>query len=196
VRLAFTKYAEGIYRDLDIAKMLNAAGYRSRGKRASIPFQKDTVRDMLRKVFYTGQVSYKGELFPGRHPAIVSHELWDKCQAVRRAYALQPLAPRANTRTYPLAGLIHCAECKRPHRGTELRQMRFHHAPDRQHDGHCGQPATLPAVIMEDKAAEALMQIKLPDEWQTAILDNTKAGADPKTTERKRARIAQKTKRA
>lgn len=58
------------------------------------PFTCSAVREILSRIFYTGQVPYHGTteqgiklrrrqmtaLVPGQHPALISHELFDRCQ--------------------------------------------------------------------------------------------------------------------
>ena len=63
------------------------------------PFTRSTVREILARVFYTGQVPYHGTnargtklkrrnisvLVPGQHPALVSQQLFDHCQQIARS---------------------------------------------------------------------------------------------------------------
>ncbi|MHB1417636.1 MAG: recombinase family protein, partial [Chloroflexota bacterium] len=53
--LAFEERAKG-KTDLQIAKLLNAKGYRTTGNRGKNRFTKDTVRVMLRNRFYLGEL--------------------------------------------------------------------------------------------------------------------------------------------
>jgi site-specific DNA recombinase len=62
------------------------------------PFTRSTVREILARVFYTGQVPYYGTdargtklkrrnisaIVPGQHPALISQELFDRCQIIAR----------------------------------------------------------------------------------------------------------------
>ncbi|MBP8973536.1 MAG: recombinase family protein [Anaerolineae bacterium] len=102
--MVFEAYSTGRYTDAQIAELLNREGYRTTGNWGERPFTKDTVNRLLRNVFYLGHVKYKGELLAGQHPALISQELFDKCQEVwgrgaskRRAYGHQ-------RRVYVLAG--------------------------------------------------------------------------------------------
>ena len=53
-------------RDREIAKALNAAGYRTSGNRGANPFSKDTVRRILTNRFYLGELpDGKGGWLPG-----------------------------------------------------------------------------------------------------------------------------------
>jgi hypothetical protein len=54
--MAFTEYSTANFGDNDIARKLNAAGYKSKTGR---PFSKDTVRDLLQNRTYIGEVKYQ-----------------------------------------------------------------------------------------------------------------------------------------
>ena len=63
---------------------------------------------LLRNSVVTGRVPYKGQFYPGQHPAIVSEELFNHVQK------LLTEEPRRAPQPYqhlPFAGLIHCEEC-------------------------------------------------------------------------------------
>jgi len=136
VQRAFELSVTGRYTDRDIAGRLNRepvqyAGqdYRCRPKRrpgdvrrfGAPVFGKDTVREILVRVFYTGVVPYYGTqangqkrkrrgavaLYPGQHPALVSQELYDRVQAARslRSSARQVPARTKRHYVYPLSGL-------------------------------------------------------------------------------------------
>ena len=91
----FERYATGKYSDMQITEWLNTKGlYTNRGH----PFGKDTVRDMLCNAYFAGKIRYRGmsvrpkgvsfrstppKVITGQHEAIISEELWQRCQAVR-----------------------------------------------------------------------------------------------------------------
>ncbi|MCL7453306.1 MAG: recombinase family protein, partial [Anaerolineae bacterium] len=69
VQLAFSHYATGEYSDGQIARLLNehcngsGIGFQTKGRRGRCEpgqFNKDSVRDLLQNVHYTGQVAYYG----------------------------------------------------------------------------------------------------------------------------------------
>ena len=78
------------------------------------PFTKSTVRCLLTNAIYAGQVKYRGEIYPGEHPAIIDPALWEEVRAEftarerRRSDVI-----RANQKA-PLAGLLFCKSCERP----------------------------------------------------------------------------------
>ncbi len=82
VELAFREYATGKYTDREIARLLNAAGFRSK---TGAPFCRDMIRPMLKNRTYLGMIRYtsykkqangrrdksiQSEWFPGKHEAL------------------------------------------------------------------------------------------------------------------------------
>ncbi|HWX49969.1 MAG TPA: recombinase family protein [Roseomonas sp.] len=86
-----------------LALALRQEGVRTKTGR---PFDKGTVYRLLHNRVYVGEVTHKGQVFPGEHEPIVSQALWD------RVHALLQESPRAranqNRRQSPalLRGLI------------------------------------------------------------------------------------------
>lgn len=179
VQLAFEKYAIGQYSYNDIARVLNEAGYRpkGRGKRALPLFSKDTVEDILKNRFYLGEINYKGEWYPGIHEPLISAELFDACTAVRQRRSKRhgTTAP-ATSRVYILTGIGRCARCGEHLRGTysSCSQRRYYRDPSRQKAGACDQ-----RQIRADEAEAALGTflggLQLPENWQQQVLARVQA---------------------
>ena len=82
VRKCFDLYSSGKYTYDELADMLNKRGFlTSKGK----PFCRQNIYCMLKNQVYIGQIVYKNEIYPGRHEAIISRELWDRVQQIRRS---------------------------------------------------------------------------------------------------------------
>ena len=198
VVLAFERYAEGISTDLEIARLLNRTGYRTGSKRGPQTFSKDTVKAMLQNRFYVGQVKYKDELFTGQQPALVSMDVFERCQTVRRRLSRRPRRPNPKARTYPLSGLIFCADCRRALRGQMLvsNTVRYYRDVAADHDQPCPNRRTLRAEPLEAEVAGLLMAIRLPESWKMQIVNQAAAGFSPDESERRRARAEEKLRRA
>ncbi len=196
VRLAYEWYASGEYSDGQIAEKLNGyrhvlpdgttAHFRSKGRNGRskpAPFGKDSVRDILQRVFYTGVIAYRAgedtrynrrhppEVFPGQHPPLVSETLFRRCQEVR---ALLRHHPRRHAdypnRLYLLSGVLRCAHCKRKMRAQAGHGNRYYQDTTRtQRTGHCDQPM-VHADEIEEKVARILMDLKLPEDWREKVL--------------------------
>lgn len=134
VNLIFELYETGKYSTLGVAEFVNESSYtledgaeiryRQRGKRgkpnAKREFTKEFVRSVLNNIFYTGQVAYFSgqkrrilkEVYPGKHPSIVSQETFQKVQEVRGTLYKNARAKKGHSiRLYPLTGILHCASC-------------------------------------------------------------------------------------
>ena len=127
VRLMFQMYAAGDGA-ATICKALNDAGVRPR--QADI-WRPPVIYRILDNPHYVGLVRYdfrkqqrvvvdgevrkqrasrkNAQLFPGRHPALVSQELWDAVRAARASRHLPPVRSHLDIQN-PLAGLVYC-EC-------------------------------------------------------------------------------------
>jgi DNA invertase Pin-like site-specific DNA recombinase len=124
-------YATGRYSDNDIARHMNAMGWRTRQGR---PFSKDTIRMMMLSPFDAGLITYRGlsqerftpagkparrprseaQYFPGQHEAIITMELYEQCQAARARLGRGLVGRRPDEpHIYLLDRLAICASCRR-----------------------------------------------------------------------------------
>ncbi|MCJ7432121.1 MAG: recombinase family protein [Anaerolineales bacterium] len=114
--------------------------YHQRGrhgkKNARRELNRDFVRGVINSIFYTGQVPYySGQkhgtlkaVYPGKHPAIISQETFQKVQEVRTLLYKNVRAKKGGPiRLYPLTGILHCASCGWSMRGTSTKG-RFYYA--------------------------------------------------------------------
>jgi site-specific DNA recombinase len=136
--LMFELGMTGKYSTLQIAEFLNESvythadgttmKYRQRGKtgkdkgkgKPKHEFTKEFVRGVLNNIFYTGQVAYYSgqkrrvlkDVYPGKHPALISQETFQKNQEVRKTLYKNARAKRGwPIRLYPLTGIMRCASC-------------------------------------------------------------------------------------
>ncbi len=70
-------------------------------------FSRAKIHQILRDRAYIGEVRYRGEWYPGNHPAIISRTLWDRVQALlgSKVYRSHDLAYGGN--------LVRCGHCGR-----------------------------------------------------------------------------------
>jgi site-specific DNA recombinase len=86
VELIFTLYATGCYSDATMRDELHGRGLTFLDPKTGnqIPFQRDSVGNILTNPFYIGMVSYKGVVRAAKHPPLISRDLWDAVQAIRQ----------------------------------------------------------------------------------------------------------------
>jgi hypothetical protein len=105
LQLAFRLAAAG-ESDREVARALNAAGYRTTGNRGQNPFQKGTVAEILTNRFYWGELPVYEQLgngsgtarpvqvgwTPGKHAAFegFDEELWERVQRTREKNRWRP----------------------------------------------------------------------------------------------------------
>jgi len=178
--LAFTCYSQGNVSDNDVAVVLNEAGYRTSGNWGERLFEADTVRPMLQNRFYLGEVQYKGQWMPGRHPAIIPPSLFEKCQQVRAARRGRTVRGTSRKRTYPLSRLALCARCGQPMRG-QANHANERYYRDPQRSLHTCDQKMVPAEKAERQIVEYLANITLPDDWRERVMQLSQL--DPQETE-------------
>lgn len=71
------------------------------------PMPKNTVTKMLHNPTYAGKIVYAGQVFDGKHEAIVTNELWQAVQATLPKGVDKP-RPQRQHYDYLLSGLIRC----------------------------------------------------------------------------------------
>ena len=147
VKMVFDWYASGHMTGRMIAKKLNGMSIalpegnvvpiRSKGKLGrSEPnaFGRDLVRDMIKRIVYTGKLPYHGVdengrhrkrsdvayLFPGHHIPLVDEATFVRAQEIRVLNGAIFSSKDKNhpRRVYPLTGILHCSRCGASMRGS------------------------------------------------------------------------------
>lgn len=95
----------------DITEELTILGLTSRAShsRPAKPIEAKELSRMLRNPYYCGFVTYRGELFAGRHPSIISQELFDAVQQVLEVRGVA--GERRRTHHHYLKGSLFCGHC-------------------------------------------------------------------------------------
>ena len=111
VKRIFEEYARG-ERAKDIIDRLNADGYKTAQKGK---FNKNSIRRILQNEKYIGVYAYKDIRVENAIPAIVSRDLFDKCQKLVEQHHRAPAASR-NT-NFLLTAKLFCGKCGEPMTG-------------------------------------------------------------------------------
>lgn len=111
VRRIFEEYAKG-ERAKDIIDRLNAEGFRTATGR---PFSKTSLPLILRNEKYLGTYIYKDIRVENAFPAIVTRDLFDKCQALLTRHHRAPAAARDTN--FLLTSKLFCGKCGEPMTG-------------------------------------------------------------------------------
>jgi len=193
----FRRYARGKYSYTELAQWINDAGHRTRSGRR---FSKDTVADMIRNPFYKGCIVYRrgsrdqeeGELFPGKHEAIVSAELWDECERVRRKRKGAPRTFQPKYRVYLLNGIVTCDVCGRKLRAQGSGAHLYYREMSAQR-GFVDCPSVHKGVrteVVDGQVGAIFRRLRLPEDWQGRLTNLVEDdSADQRTLERRRKRL-------
>ena len=76
-----------------------------------LPFTKSNLLGLLGNVAYTGQVNYKGTIYPGEHPAIIDREVWRRAQELLRYNGRSGGKGVRNKHGALLKELMRCVPC-------------------------------------------------------------------------------------
>lgn len=185
--------------DIQVTHELNRRGFRtnrkyhkhsdSRNTGGPKPFCKETVRTMLQNPFYMGFVHYKGQLIPGKHPALVDRQLFDAAMKVRQQLRRTNGATPHKKRFYLFTSLIRCAKCGYVMRGRthEYKGKEERHYVDigREHSVKCDQ-SWIVADDIEQQIEKYIRQIRLPKPWIDRIVQLATATEQSQEDERKR----------
>jgi len=178
VKTAFELYQSGIHSDVAIAEKLNQMtftlpdgmqqAYRQKGipgRKVPRAYTKDFVRGLLSQIFYTGKVAYYGKgrkrkieaLFPGKHPPLISDEIFRTVMEIREAVKRIPAGKNNHPRRiYPLTGIIFCEACGWPMRGNLQRSnFAYRDAGQVERHGICCQ-RTVRAIPLENRVIELI----------------------------------------
>ena len=110
IRMAFALYATGSYTLEELSDALADRGLRTRpGRYAAGPVSKSKLANMLSDRYYLGYITYQGEEFAGRHPRLVSPELFEEVQAVREQRSGAGIRHRRYH--HYLKGSLWCGKC-------------------------------------------------------------------------------------
>lgn len=111
VAWAFEQYATGQYSIAQLTTLMEEQGLTMRASpsRPERPVNKSSLAAMLRNPYYTGVMRYKGQLFVGRHQAIISKETFLKVQEILDMRNRD--GDRDTIHFHYLKGLLACGQC-------------------------------------------------------------------------------------
>ena len=158
--------------DREIARTLNAAGYRTAGNQGNRLFSKDTVRGLLTNRFYIGEISDgNGGWINAKHDRLIPIELFDAAMAARSRNRHNPAKnTRADTHVSSLSGVARCYQC-----GATLRTMRNRGVArlvcnTRLKRGECSQKSAR-LDTYEAQLQDYLQAFHIPDDYREKLLD-------------------------
>ena len=112
ITFAFERYATGRYSIAQLRDLLTEHGLTTRPSpsRVAQPLSISRLATILRNPYYTGVIRYKGELFIGRHEALVTKETFLKVQEILDQRKRK--GDRDLVHFHYLKGLLQCGRCQ------------------------------------------------------------------------------------
>lgn len=170
VKTAYELYASGNYTDQTIADFINQSGIKTR---KGNKWSKDTVTDFLQNEFFYGKVAYRDQLWPGRHQAIITKELFDRVKEVRAKHAVRPrshLAFNKLRRVSLLRRIVCCSQCERPLRVQSVKGYGYYIETSLYRGKDCvDSHARVRMDVMNQLVFDLLRNVQLPEAWQKDI---------------------------
>jgi site-specific DNA recombinase len=173
IKKAFELYATGTYSYALLAKTLAELGLVGRKKKQA-SLSPANVQYLLKNPFYCGLIRFKGELYEGRHDAIISKELFDRVQE-RMTRKCKP--NKRKPAYFVFRGLMYCGEC-----GcliTAEKQKGHHYYRCTKRKGNCSQPYVREEALTE-QITEHFRRTGLQEnhaEWLVGEIEKEKSHA-------------------
>ncbi|MFX0202545.1 MAG: recombinase family protein [Candidatus Hodarchaeota archaeon] len=113
LKMAFGLSAQG-KSDREVAIALNTTGYRTTGTHGSVPFSKDTIKDMLKNRFYIGYIQDgNGGWLEAKHESFINQQLFEEAQRMRQKNRTSTHQHTVlNKNLYSLTGIAFCWYCR------------------------------------------------------------------------------------
>lgn len=161
-----------------IATELNRQGHRTRNEKR---WGHTSVLALLRNRTYVGEVSFRGQHYPGQHPPLVEADLFERVQA-RLASQGDDRSHRAVT-DYLLAGVLVCDRCGGRYVGNAAhgrsRRYRYYSCSSRVRGLERCDNERVPADAVEAAVLDALLGVYAqPDLFARACEAATEAGQE------------------
>lgn len=168
VKDAFSLYASGISTLIEIRKhWLVKYGIRS---------HTSMVDKVLKNPFYYGTMRVQDRFYEHRYETLVSKELFDQADAVRKGYKFKP--HRWGGLPFAYRGLISCADCGC--RVTfEIKKKKYIYGHCTQFKGKHG-ARYVSQVAIDRQIASVIKQITIPDDICKQVLVEINKGAEAK----------------
>ncbi|MGH2749735.1 MAG: recombinase family protein [Actinomycetota bacterium] len=98
-----------------IARLLDERGHRTKN---GARWSGNAIRVVLSNSAYVGKVFFRGELYPGQHPALISIDQFERAHQILDERGEEPAKRRSNMSEFLFSGLLVCAKCEKHFVGT------------------------------------------------------------------------------
>ena len=106
IRKIFELYATGNHSTKTVRIAIAKLGLKAT---SGLPLALSMIDHILNNPFYYGYMRSKGRLYPHKYQPLISKELFDECQRIRKGWNKKPFQYAA--KPFILRGLLRCARC-------------------------------------------------------------------------------------
>jgi len=150
-----------------------------RGRTGGKPIAYSSICALFKNPFYTGKLPFKGELYPGNHPAMITEEEFERVQQI-----IDPshtTRPKDKTYNFQLRNLFRCGECgfaitaeqkKKTIKSTgEVKEYIYYHCTGKNKATKCSQPKRhVSEDVLIEQIKDKLSKFTIdPDFYKLAI---------------------------
>jgi site-specific DNA recombinase len=133
----FTWFASGEYSIKSLATKAYQEGFCFRKSKSKMPLA--TLHKILRKLIYTGEFEYGGNVYEGSHEPLVGRAVWDRCQEILNGR--HEKKHRKSKHDFAFSGFIRCSHCGCSLVG-EIKKGRYLYYHCTGYRGNCPEPYT------------------------------------------------------
>ena len=157
----FEAYATGRYTSAQIKELVTAWGLRTFNG-LTLPLSK--VLWTLDHIFYTGVFRFNGEVYEGKHPPLISRELFERVQAVRKKAGRGRYAKHSR---FPLRATARCGHCDCQYTAEFKKGHEYYRCGKRR--GPCDSK-TIRGEAFAQAIRTSMCMASLPDPWAEKML--------------------------
>jgi len=170
VRKMFELMLTGSYAPKDIALMARDQwGFTTpkKKRRGGKPLSVSTIYRLLGNPFYAGLIEWNGQIFPGKHEAVVTIDEFDRVQKLLG----RPGRPKPRENRFAFTGMMRCGECGLMITA-EIKHHRhgytytYYHCTKRAIGPRCSQPS-IDIETLEEQISRYLGEIYVPPHAHT-----------------------------
>lgn len=150
-----------------------------RGKTGGKPIAYSSLCALFKNPFYTGKLPFKGQLYPGNHPAMITEEEFERVQQI--VDPLHTTRPKDKSYNFQLRNLFRCGECgfaitaeqkkKTIKSSGEVKEYIYYHCTGKNKAIKCTQPKQhVSEDVLIQQIKEKLSKFTIdPDFYKLAI---------------------------
>ncbi|MCL5410583.1 MAG: recombinase family protein [Patescibacteria group bacterium] len=158
LKKTFKLFATGSYSVEDLCDLMFEEGLRSiNGNK----IKKQAMINILREVFYTGKIEFKGDIYPGKHEPIIDQDTFETCNEILDQH--NKYVDRKRKHQFLLSGYIKCGKCGRhytaEHHGAK--EKAYYHCPVSS-SVHSNKLQNISTKELEGMVEELFKNLQLP----------------------------------